>query len=60
MDCSKGMFGIGVAVAVAVQGIFCIEMHQNNIFFYFLKIIFKVSISKQYENIKIIIFSKLF
>jgi hypothetical protein len=52
MGCSKGLFGIGVAVAVAVQGIFCIEMHQNNIFFYFLKIIFKVSISKQYKNIK--------
>jgi hypothetical protein len=39
-------------VAVTVQSAFCLEMHQNNIFFYFLKIIFDISISKRYENIK--------
>jgi len=38
-------------VAVAVQGAFLIEMHQNEIFFYFLKIIFDISTSKRYENI---------
>jgi hypothetical protein len=39
-------------VAVAVQSVFRLEMHQNNIFFYFLKIIFDISISKQSKNIK--------
>jgi hypothetical protein len=36
-------------------------MHQNNIFFYFLKIIFDISISKRYENIKkkIIVYKKI-
>jgi hypothetical protein len=29
-----------------------LEMHQNNIFFYFLKIIFDISASKWYENTK--------
>jgi hypothetical protein len=33
-------------------------MHQNNIFFYFLKIIFDINTSKRYENIKKIILSK--
>jgi hypothetical protein len=33
-------------VTVAFQSIFRSEMHQNNIFFYFLKIIFDISISK--------------
>ena len=27
-------------------------MHQNNIFFYFLKIIFDINTSKRYENTK--------
>jgi hypothetical protein len=47
-------------VAVTVQSAFCLEMHQNNIFFYFLKIIFDISISKRYENIKkIIVYKKI-
>jgi hypothetical protein len=33
-------------VAVAVQSAFRLEMHQNDIFFYFLKIIFEISTSK--------------
>ena len=33
-------------VAVAFQSAFRVEMHQNNVFFYFLKIIFKISASK--------------
>jgi hypothetical protein len=34
-------------VAVAFQSDFRVEMHQNNVFFfYFLKIIFKISASK--------------
>jgi hypothetical protein len=34
-------------VAVAFQNIFCLQMHQNNIYiFNFLKIIFDISISK--------------
>jgi hypothetical protein len=30
-------------VAVAVQSVFRLEIHQNNIFFIFLKIIFNIS-----------------
>jgi len=40
------MFGSGVAVTF--QSAFHSEMHQNDIFFYFFKIIFKKTI----ENIK--------
>jgi hypothetical protein len=39
-------------VAVAVQNTFRIEMHQNDVFLFFLKIIFKISILKPFENIK--------
>jgi len=41
------MFGIvfGSVVVVAFQSVFYLEMHQN-IFFYFLKIIFDISASK--------------
>jgi hypothetical protein len=42
------MFGI----VVAVQNVLRLEMHQNDVFFYFFKIIFKTSTSKQSENIK--------
>jgi hypothetical protein len=41
----KNMFIWGVVV-VAFQSVFHSEMHQNNIFFIFLKIIFDISISK--------------
>jgi hypothetical protein len=33
----------GSVVAVVFQNIFHLEMHQNNIFFYFLKIIFDIN-----------------
>ena len=39
------------AVAVAFQSVFYVEIHQNNIFL-FLKIIFKISISKQFKTYK--------
>jgi hypothetical protein len=39
-------------VAVVVQSVFRLEMHQNNIFFYFKKIIFEINTSKLSENIK--------
>jgi hypothetical protein len=45
-----GLFEI--VVAGAVQSIFYLEIYQNDIFFYFLKIIFKISISKRSKNIK--------
>jgi hypothetical protein len=32
--------------------VFHSEIHQNNIFFYFLKIIFDISVSKLFENTK--------
>jgi hypothetical protein len=41
-----------IVVAVAVQSVFRLEIHQNNIFFYFLKIIFEINTSKRSENIK--------
>ena len=41
-----------IVVAVAVQSVFRLEMHQNDIFFYFLKIIFEINTSKRSENIK--------
>jgi len=44
---------------VVVQSIFRLEIYQNDNFFIFLKIIFEISTSKQFENIKKkIIFSK--
>jgi hypothetical protein len=39
-------------IAVAVQSVFCYEMYQNNIYFYFLNIIFYIMTLKLYENIK--------
>jgi hypothetical protein len=44
------MFGESV-VPVAFQSVFYLKMHQN-IFFYFLKIIFDISVSKWFENTK--------
>ena len=38
-------------IAVAFQIIFCTEMHAND-FFYFLKIIFDISISKRSKKYK--------
>jgi len=38
-------------VTVIFQSIFYLEIHQNNIIFYFLKINFDISISKQFKNI---------
>jgi len=46
---AKGVFEI--VVAVAIQIVFHLEIHQNK-FFYFLKIIFDISISKRSEKIK--------
>jgi hypothetical protein len=37
-------------VAVTFQSVFHSEMYQNNIFFYFLKIIFDISTSKLSKN----------
>ena len=37
-------------IVIAVQNVFRLKMHQNNIF-YFKKIIFYINTSKQYENI---------
>jgi hypothetical protein len=34
---SKGVFGIVIAVAVAIQSVFCIEMHQNKLFLFLKK-----------------------
>jgi hypothetical protein len=39
-------------------GVFCLKIHQNNIFFYFFKIIFGISTSKRSKNIKKLIFKK--
>ena len=33
-------------VVVVFQNVFYLKMHQNNIFFYFLKIIFDINVSK--------------
>jgi hypothetical protein len=38
-------------VVITVQNAFYLEMYQND-FFYFLKIIFEISTSKRFENIK--------
>jgi hypothetical protein len=51
----KGMFGSGVAVTF--QSAFHSEMHQNDIFFYFFKIIFKICILKRLKTLKILIFN---
>jgi hypothetical protein len=48
----KGIGLFGIVVVVAVQSTFRLEMHQNDIFFHFKKIIFDISTSKQFENIK--------
>jgi hypothetical protein len=37
--------------------VFYVEIHQNNIFFYFLKIIFEISISKRSKIYKKLIFN---
>jgi hypothetical protein len=42
----------GSVVAIAFQSAFYLEMHQNNIFFYFKKIIFDISASNLSENTK--------
>jgi hypothetical protein len=39
-------------VAIVFQNVFYLKMHQNNIFIYFLKIIFDINISKWSENTK--------
>jgi len=39
-------------VAVVFQSVFHSEMHQNEVFFYFLKIIFEISISKRSKTYK--------
>jgi len=39
-------------IVVVVQSVFCLEMHQNNIFFIFLKIIFDINTSQRFKNIK--------
>jgi hypothetical protein len=39
-------------VAVAFQSAFCAEMHQNDVFFLFLKIIFKISALKRSKTYK--------
>jgi hypothetical protein len=42
----------GNVVVIIFQSDFCLEIHQNNIFFYFLKIIFYIITSKQSKSIK--------
>jgi hypothetical protein len=39
-------------VAVVFQSIFYAELHQNNIFIYFLKIIFEISALKRFKTYK--------
>jgi hypothetical protein len=41
----------GIVVGIVFQRVFCLEMHQNNIF-YFLKFIFNFYTSKQLETPK--------
>jgi len=45
------IFG-GSVVAVVFQSVFYLKIHQNIIFFNFLKIIFDISVSKWSENTK--------
>jgi hypothetical protein len=47
----------GIVIVVVVQSVFRLEMHQNKKK-YFLKIIFYISTSKRYENIKEIYFKQ--
>jgi hypothetical protein len=42
----------GSMVAVVFQSVFRAEIHQNNIFFYFLKIICEIRASKQFKTLK--------
>jgi len=41
-----------IVVVVVFLSIFYLEIHQNNIFFYFLKFIFDIRLSKQFKIIK--------
>jgi hypothetical protein len=56
--CKEGLpgfdevFGSVVVVAVPFQITFCAEMHVNDVFFIFLKIIFDISTSKQSKTYK--------
>ena len=45
-------------IVIVVQSVFRLEIHENNVFFIFLKNIFNISTSKQFKNIKKIIFIK--
>jgi hypothetical protein len=51
LSCILQMGLFGIVVAVAVQSVFRLEMHQNNVFF-LKKIIFEINISKRSKNIK--------
>jgi len=42
-----------IVAAVIVQSVFRLKMNQNEVFFYFLKIIFDINILKQFEIIYI-------
>ena len=42
----------GIVIAMPVQSIFFVQKYIKIKFFYFLKIIFDINISKQSENIK--------
>ena len=42
----------GSVIATVFQSAFRSEIHQNNIFFIFLKIIFDISTSKRFKNLK--------
>jgi len=42
----------GSVVAVAFQSVFHLKIHQNNNFYYFLRIIFDINISKWSKNTK--------
>jgi len=45
LSLNKGLFGS--AIAVVFQSAFYANMYQNDFFFYFFKIIFKINVSKQ-------------
>jgi hypothetical protein len=47
---TQGLFGI--VVTVVIQNVFRLEIHQNDVFFCFFKIIFEISTSKRFKNIK--------
>jgi flagellar biosynthesis protein FlhB len=47
-----------ILILVVFQSVFHAEMHQNNIFFIFKKIIFKISASKRFKTLKKLFFSK--